>query len=210
VEPSLERKLIGGAALLGVDLGPAIVEALGRYLELLLLWNRRVNLTAVRIPEEIIEKHFVDSLAVLPHVPVAARSLVDVGTGGGFPGAVIALARPTLAVTLVESVRKKVAFLEALRRELPLRNVAILAGRVEDCTIRADVAVSRATWDLPEWLERGARLVVPGGLGEPGGYVLGMEGAEHHPLPPGAERHPYPLGRATRAVVVFHVERPAP
>jgi 16S rRNA (guanine527-N7)-methyltransferase len=176
-----------------------------KYLEILLLWNKRINLTAVRTPEEIREKHFDDSLAVLPHIPADTRTLIDVGSGAGFPGAVIAIERPSLQVTLVESNHKKSAFLEALKREIPLPNVRVRSERVE--VLRSapgfdpfDVAVSRATWDLPEWLAIGRTLVRPGGL------VIGMEGAETHDLPPGATRHPYRLGRATRAIITFHVE----
>jgi 16S rRNA (guanine527-N7)-methyltransferase len=197
LDPASDQILRAQAIALGVTIDDALAGALGRYLELLVLWNRRINLSSVRDPAGIVEKHFVDSLAALPHVPPDARTLVDVGSGGGFPGAVLALARPTLAVTLVEPVHKKAAFLEALRRELPLPNVTVEIGRAETSATRADVAISRATWDLLEWLPRGARLVAPAGL------VLGMEGAEEHELPPGATRHPYKLGGAKRAIVTY-------
>ena len=201
MDPSLERKLRDGARSVGVEVETSVVTALGRYLDILILWNRRVNLSAVRDPEAIVEKHFVDSLAVLLHVPAAARTLIDVGSGAGFPGAVLALARPDLDVTLVESIHKKTAFLEALKRQVPITNVHVRTARAESLDLKADVAVSRATWDVPEWLERGASLV------QPGGTVLGMEGSELHELPRGATRHPYKLGNAQRAIVVFHVER---
>ena len=201
MEPVLDQTLRAQARALspggGVAIDDALAAGLDRYLELLVLWNRRINLSSVRDAAGIVEKHFVDSLAALPHVPASAKTLVDVGSGGGFPGAVLALARPALAVTLLEPVHKKAAFLEALRRELPLPNVTVAIGRAETTATRADVAISRATWDLGEWLERGAGLVVPGGV------VLGMEGAEEHALPPGATRHPYRLGRAARAIVVW-------
>ncbi len=180
--------------------------ALDKYLELLVLWNRRINLTAVREPDEIREKHFADSLSLLPHIPRDARTLVDVGSGAGFPGAVLAVARPDLHVTLVESNHKKAAFLQTLRRELGLDNVTVLATRLESLLAKPDfqpfhVAVSRATWDLPEWLEWGKKLIAPGGL------VIGMEGADRHPLPPGAERVEYALGSAARAVVLYRPEQ---
>lgn len=173
-----------------------------KYLDLLLLWNRRINLTAVRDPEEIVEKHFLDSLAVVPHVPAETRSLIDVGSGPGFPGAIIALERPALAVTLLESNHKKTAFLSTLRREIPLPNVTVVSERLE-VFVRSprftpfDVAVSRATWELPTWLEHGRTLV------RPGGTVLGMEAAEQFELPAAASRHPYSLGSAKRAVIVL-------
>jgi 16S rRNA (guanine527-N7)-methyltransferase len=177
-------------------------DALDKYLELLLLWNKRINLTAVRDPEGIREKHFADSLALLPFIPAPARTLVDVGSGAGFPGAVLAVARPHLQVTLVESNQKKCAFLQTLRRELSLTNLTVFAVRVESLLARPDfqpfdVAVSRATWDLPEWLEVGRKLIHPGGL------VIGMEGADRHPLPPDAERVTYALGTTSRAAILF-------
>ena len=197
LEAALDQTLRAQARALGVEVDDALAAALGRYLDLLVLWNRRINLSSVRDPAGIVEKHFVDSLAALPHLPAAARTLVDVGSGAGFPGAVLALARPALAVTLVEPIHKKAAFLEALRRELPLPNVTVEIGRVETSPTRADVAISRATWDLLEWLPRGARLVTPGGL------VLGIKGAKTHALPPGATRHPYALGGAKRAIITY-------
>jgi 16S rRNA (guanine527-N7)-methyltransferase len=213
VEPELERLLRAGvsslvramasgdnaARLAALDDG--MVNAFSRYLDLLLLWNRRVNLSAVRDPAGIIEKHFVDSLATLSHIPEEARTLVDVGSGAGFPGAVIALARPDLSVTLVESIHKKTAFLEAVRRELALHNLTVQSRRIEELELAVDVAVSRATWDVNDWLRLGATLV------HPGGTVLGMEGSASHALPEGASRHPYPLGSATRAIVVLRVPR---
>jgi 16S rRNA (guanine527-N7)-methyltransferase len=170
-------------------MSPELEQHLARYLELLLFWNRKVNLTAVRDPAEIRDRHFADSLEAVRHIPDEARSLVDIGSGAGFPGAVIALARPALEVTLVESVRKKASFLEALRRDIPLPNVTVFAMRAEDWARCApalpDVAISRAVWDLSEWLAKAMAFV------RPGGTVLGMEGAERHELPAGATRHPY-------------------
>jgi 16S rRNA (guanine527-N7)-methyltransferase len=202
MDTALVRRLEAHARSLGVDLSPTVVSGLSRYLDLLLFWNRRINLTSVRDPAEVIDRHFIDCLAVVPYIPAGARSLVDVGSGGGFPGAVIALVLPELAVTLVESIHKKTAFLEALRRELPLPNVSVVATRVEDWVpaSRPEVAVSRATWDVAEWLQRGAALVGPGGT------VLAMEAAELHELPAGAVRHPYDHPSGRRAIVV-HVPR---
>jgi 16S rRNA (guanine527-N7)-methyltransferase len=161
-----------------------------RYVELLVFWNRRINLTAVREPDEIRTRHFDESLAASTHVPAAARTLVDVGSGAGFPGAVIALARPDLQVTLVESNHKKAAFLEAVRREVPVPNIAIRAARIESIGDRFDVATSRATFAIPEWLELGTNLVVPGGT------VIGFEGSQRFELPDNATRIPYGPGRA--------------
>ncbi len=192
-----------GALAVGVTLDERVMTGLSRYLSVLLLWNRRINLTAVREPEGIVDLCFVDSLAIVPHIVASVRTLIDVGSGAGFPGAVMALARPDIAVTLVESNHKKTAFLEAVRREIPLPNLVVKSVRIESLSPpHADVATSRATWDLAEWLAFGATLVRPGGM------VLGMEGAEEHALPAGAERHPYPSARAAgRSSHMFHVKR---
>jgi 16S rRNA (guanine527-N7)-methyltransferase len=180
----------------------ALDEALERYLGLLTTWNQRINLTAVREPSEIRRKHFEDSLTVVPHLPVEAQTLVDVGSGAGFPGAVLALACPALSVTLVESSHKKAAFLRTLVRELPLPRVRVESVRVE--ALREgpgfapfDVAISRATFDLPDWLKIGLTLV------HPSGTVIGMEGEELHPLPDGAIRIEVPVPGATRRLVVL-------
>ena len=180
--------------LLAMTAKPIPDETIDRYIELLVFWNRRINLTAVRAPDEIRARHFDESLSAVPHVPTSARTLVDVGSGAGFPGAVIALARPDLQVTLVESNHKKAAFLEAVRREVPVPNMAVRAARIETVADRFDVATSRATLALPEWLALGARLVVPGGT------VIGFEGSQQVDLPEGAVRFPH--GR-TRAVIVY-------
>lgn len=199
VDAALQQQIRSGAVRVGGVADTRVMQGLARYLELLLLWNRRVNLTAISEPTAIVEKHFVDSLAVYPHIPANARSIIDVGSGAGFPGAVLALARPDITVTLVESIHKKTAFLETLRRELPLPNLSVLAKRIEDVELRVDVAVSRATWDLPDWLSRGMDLV------HRPGRVIGMEGAELHSIPLGAVRHPYPLMDCTRAIIVLDV-----
>jgi 16S rRNA (guanine527-N7)-methyltransferase len=189
--------------------GDTLAEPLGRYLDLLLQWNARINLTAIRDADQVVERHFLDSLMVLRWIPAGARRLVDVGSGAGFPGAILALARPELQVTLVESNRKKAAFLEEVRRVVPVPGLRVEAVRAEDLARRLetapgqrfDVAVSRATLDLPEWLALGVRLVVPGGA------VVGMEGADRHTLLPGAMRHEYTLAGVPKAMVVFHVEQ---
>lgn len=188
---------------LGVALPAGSAAGFERYLSKLLEWNQRINLTAVTDPGDVVRKHFADSLALVPHVATSA-SLVDVGTGAGFPGAVVALVRPDLRVTLVEPSHKRAAFLRVLVRELPLPQVEV-RGETYEVAVgalgpRFDAAVSRATWDLPDWLERGRALVHPGGL------VLGMEGAEVHPqLPDGATRHTVPLPDATRAIITLPV-----
>ena len=202
--PELRAALERGARHVGVTLDEPVVELLGRYLDLLVVWNRKINLTAVRDAADIVTRHFVDSLAVAPFLPTAAATLVDVGSGAGFPGAVLAAARPGLAVPLVESSHKKAAFLRTIRRELPLSALTVLTERAEALPGQAgfqpfDVAVSRATWGLLDWLPIGVSLVR-----RPGGLVIGMEGAERHALPAGARRIEYSLDGARRALVLLN------
>lgn len=189
------------AAALGVALTDETADHFDKYLALLNRWSASVNLVGTRDPEEIARFHLADSLALLPHLG-GARRAIDVGSGAGLPGAALAIARPDLEVTALEPVHKKHAFLAAVRRELGLGNFTPLAERDEQHRAGAafgpyDLAVSRATWAVPEWLERGARLV------RPGGRVLAMEGRDRHELPAGATRHSYQLGDRARAVVVL-------
>ncbi len=164
MEPAIKSRLVNGAARLGVSLDAPTVAKLGRYLELLLLWNRKINLTAITDPVQVVDRHFLDSLVVAPLLGDAA-GLVDVGSGAGFPGAVLAILRPTLAVTCVESVRKKVAFLQTLKTELA-PNLEPVCARHDELIRQGrtfDVAISRATWDPAAWVREGADLVGPRG-----------------------------------------------
>lgn len=155
-----------GAATLGVNLSTDQEARLVRYVELLLSWNEKINLTAVTEPRAMIDKHLLDSLALLPLLPGAPGTrVIDVGTGAGLPAVVLAIARPDLLVTAVESIHKKVTFVRAVVRELDLELV-VEPIRLEAFAAPApfDVAVSRATFEPAEWVERGAPLVGRGGL----------------------------------------------
>lgn len=202
-DPKPIEMLVADAAAFGVELSEGAVAHFDKYLALLNKWSASVNLVGTRDPDAIARFHLADSLALVPHLGGAHR-VVDVGSGGGLPGAVLAIARPDLEVTALEPVHKKHAFLAALKRELGLTGFTPLALRDEQYRaapgfLAHDAAVSRATWALPEWLERGARLV------RPGGRVLAMEGRDQHDLSARASRHSYPLGGRTRAVVVLEV-----
>jgi len=189
------------AAALGVDLTADASAHFDKYLALLNRWSASVNLVGTRDPVEVARFHLADSLALLPHLG-DARRVVDVGSGAGLPGAALAIARPDLEITALEPIHKKHAFLAAIRREIGLPGFTPIAERDEQHRAAADyrpydLAVSRATWAVPEWLVRGGELV------RLGGRVLAMEGRDLHDLPPGATRHPYQLGDRTRAVVVL-------
>lgn len=194
---STRTTLTAAATAVGVE---ARVPALLDYIEAFARWNQRINLSAARTPDEITE-HVVDCLALVPHVPEGAR-VVDIGSGGGLPGIVLAATRLDLQMTCVEPIHKKAAFLRQAARDLTLR-VTILTQRVDGLERAYDVAVSRATFDPATWLDVGLDLVVPGGI------VLAMEGLEQIPLPPNATRHPYHLRDRTRAIII-RTSPPAP
>jgi len=163
---------------LDIVLGPDCRPQLDAYRELLLDWNARVNLTAIRAPREILIKHFLDSLTVLKHLPPTG-GLLDIGTGGGFPGLVLKIARPSLPVTLVEARGRKVAFLEEVRRRLGLTGCTILhqhLGAADPALSgQFSAVVSRAFRNPGEFLQLSRGFLSPGGcsiamLG-PGGAV---------------------------------------
>src|ERR1700739_2299273 len=109
-------------------LSPEIAAKFDEYLALILRWNARMNLTAIREPNEILRRHFVESIACAQELPTVILTLLDFGSGGGFPGLPIALCRPEISVTLAESQGKKAAFLNEAVRTLNL-NTKVFAGR---------------------------------------------------------------------------------
>jgi 16S rRNA (guanine527-N7)-methyltransferase len=123
-------------------------------LSLLLEWNKSINLTGITEPSEVVSKHFLDSLTVLEYIPATAKTLIDVGSGAGFPGLPIAITRPDIKVTLLESIAKKVNFLEECIDKLNLENVESMVGRAEDAARlpelreQFDVATARAVAHL--------------------------------------------------------------
>lgn len=134
----------GLAQLPGPDLAAGQVAQLLDYLDLLARWNRTYNLTAVRAPAEMVTRHILDSLAVLPWIP--GGRLLDAGSGAGLPGIPLAIARPELQVTLLDSAGKKIRFLSHVCRELRLGNAAPLQARLETYAPESpfDAIVSRA------------------------------------------------------------------
>lgn len=195
----LAERLEPFAAELGVGVPAEALQPLAVYVRLVLTWGQRTNLTGARTAEVIADEHVADALALLPWLPEAAFRLLDVGSGAGLPGLVLALLRPDAEVVLLEPRKKRQAFLAHAIRELGLRGrVQSRAERLEDhrAATPYDVAVSRATWPAAEWLERAAGAV------RVGGRVIGLEGAERGPLPAGAQRHPYTLAGRARAVVL--------
>lgn len=156
-----------GAAVIGLRVDAEQLRLLARHVDLLLKWNKSINLTAITDPAEVVEKHVLDSLAVAPLVPQG--SLLDAGTGAGFPGIPIAIVKPHLEVVLVDSVQKKVAFLKNVLAELKLPKVRAVAARLEGDPANEDLprvhcAVARAYAAPRPWLELADHYVLPGGL----------------------------------------------
>jgi 16S rRNA (guanine527-N7)-methyltransferase len=163
-----EAALDRGLAELGLELPAGARERLLDYVALLVKWNRTYNLTAIRDPLAMVAHHLLDSLAVLPHLPLARTGarLADAGSGAGLPGIPLALARPQWRVALAESSQKKAAFLRQAAIELALDNVEVHEGRVEAWRPATlfDVVISRAFAALTEFLALCRHLVAPSGV----------------------------------------------
>jgi 16S rRNA (guanine527-N7)-methyltransferase len=156
-----------GAAPLGVTLGTTQAHRLADFAALLLRWNAVHNLTAIRAGEDFLTHHLLDSLALAPFVLRAGGSgarVLDLGSGGGLPGIVLAIALPGASFTLVDAVRKKCAFLTQARLDLGLENVEVVHGRVERLQAAPfDVVVSRALTTLTQFVAWTRHLLMPQG-----------------------------------------------
>ena len=147
----------------GLDpLSPGTSERFGDYCFLLIRWNARVNLTAIRDEENILSRHFVESIACARALPAGIDMLLDFGSGAGFPGIPISLCRPEIAVTLAESQGKKAAFLQEAVRALGI-SATVHAGRAETLGTRFGCVTLRAVDRMPLAVEAAAKLVRPGG-----------------------------------------------
>ena len=156
-----------GLAELHLALPDAARAQLMAYVTLLAKWNRTYNLTAIDDPLRMVSHHLLDSLVVLPHLPMSgAANLADAGSGAGLPGIPLAIARPEWRVTLAESSDKKCAFLRQAALELGLRNVEVHQGRVEQWqpVQRFAVVISRAFAELSRFVAACRHLIAPGGL----------------------------------------------
>jgi len=188
-----ERLLADTAAAWGLPLDPNQLRQFARYTDELLAWNAHTNLTAITDRQAIYVRHFLDSLALARFWGPPPATLVDIGTGAGFPGVPLKILHPPLAVTLIESVGKKTAFLKHLIAILGLEQVRVVTGRAETVghdpgqRERYDVATARAVADLRVLAEYALPLLRVGGL------LLAPKGA-------GAERE---IEGARRAVALL-------
>jgi len=166
-----QRLLAPGLKNLGLNLPEVGEVKLLRYVELLARWNQAYNLTAIRDPGEMLTKHVLDSLAVLPFV--ATGPCADVGTGAGLPGIPLAIARPEVRFTLLDSNGKKTRFVTQAVAELKLGNVEVVQARTEawEPPVPFPQVLSRAFASLQDFAG------LAGGLAAPGGRLLAMKGA---------------------------------
>jgi 16S rRNA (guanine527-N7)-methyltransferase len=183
--------LADGARALKVELSEAQSAKLLDYVALLAKWNAVYNLTAIRDPRQMLIQHILDSLSIVPHL--AGRgpsSVLDVGSGGGLPGIVLAIALPDWTITLNDIVQKKTAFQAQAKAQLGLGNLSVVTGRVEtlrpgvEVAEKFDVIVSRAFAELADFVTLARHLVADGGA------IWAMKGvrpeAEIGRLPAGA------------------------
>ncbi|CAA2100107.1 16S rRNA (guanine(527)-N(7))-methyltransferase RsmG [Variovorax paradoxus] len=186
--------LRAGASALGVALSDRQADQLLAYGTLMLKWNKVYNLTALRDPASVLTHHLLDSLAAVAPLQrewAGKGKLLDVGSGGGLPGVVIAIMRPDLEVSCLDAVAKKAAFVQQVSAELELPNLRGLHARVELLDGSYEVISSRAFASLPDFFNGSMKLLAPGGV------WLAMKGKV-----PGDE-----LAALASGVSVFHVEQ---
>ena len=165
---TLRRELTRGLERMQIEVTGDQCDALAGYVELLVKWNKVINLTAVRDPHEMVRRHILDSLAV--HKYIDSDTLIDAGAGAGLPGIPLAILKPHMNVTLIDSVAKKTRFIQQAATELKLANVTALHSRVEEVEIQAQLVIARA-FAAPEKLAGLTRHLLP-----PGGRLLAMVG----------------------------------
>jgi 16S rRNA (guanine527-N7)-methyltransferase len=161
---ALSQILFDGIRELKLDLTETQQGQLMDYLALMAKWNKVYNLTSLRDPMQMVTHHLLDSLAAVPAF-AGATNVLDVGAGGGLPGIVLAIARPDMAVSLVDTVHKKTAFLTQVKAELGLANVTVYTARVEQLSVprKFDVITSRAFADLSDFVNWSGHLLEEGG-----------------------------------------------
>ncbi|MFS2015148.1 16S rRNA (guanine(527)-N(7))-methyltransferase RsmG [Massilia sp. CT11-108] len=161
---ALSAVLGEGIAAMGLDVNPAQQDKLMNYLALMFKWNAVYNLTSLRDPMQMVTHHLLDSLAAVPAF-AAAQNVLDVGSGGGLPGIVLAIVRPDMKVSMIDTVHKKTAFLTQVKAELGLANVTVYTARVEQLQVsdKFDVITSRAFADLSDFVNWSSHLLADGG-----------------------------------------------
>ncbi len=164
-----QEKIQQGSDALGLSLSDEQCEKLATYIGLLDKWNKVYNLTSVRDPEEMISRHLLDSLAILPYL--TGDTLLDVGSGGGLPGIPIAIVKPEMAVTLLDSNSKKTRFLQQAKAELGLDNVTVVHARIEQADLPLfSIVTARAFSTIKDMIDLAGKHC------DDAGYLLLMKG----------------------------------
>jgi 16S rRNA (guanine527-N7)-methyltransferase len=171
---------------LGIDASRAQLAQFQAHFDLLLRWNAKTNLTSVRDPDEILRRHFAESAYLTKVLPLGPGTLIDVGSGGGFPGVPAKIMSPQTRVILVESVTKKAAFLKEAARAVDLPGLEVFAGRFEDLPETAAKWLTMRAVRLDSQLINDIRRIVPRGtlaifMGE--ADAQGLTGVKIHPIP---------------------------
>ncbi|MGO4478828.1 16S rRNA (guanine(527)-N(7))-methyltransferase RsmG [Massilia sp. 2TAF26] len=164
---ALAQVLRDGIAEMQLEVSPSQQEQLLDYLALMFKWNSVYNLTSLRDPMQMVTHHLLDSLAAVPAF-AGANNVLDVGAGGGLPGIVLAVVRPDMKVSMIDTVHKKTAFLTQVKAQLGLANVSVYTMKVQELEVsdKFDVITSRAFADLSDFVEWSAHL-----LAEQGRYI---------------------------------------
>lgn len=206
--PDLHEKLVLCADRFGHTLTERNLGHLIGWIELLVAWNQRIDLTAARSADELVDLAVADALVAIGTIPIGAR-VVDVGTGAGAPGLAVALIRPDVDTTLVESSAKRIAFLRTVTGSLGVC-VKLVRDRAERIVgmSRWDFAISRATFEPSAWLRLGLSLVEPAD-----GRVLVLLAREEPPAMDGALNlqridYTWPLTQARRTLCVYAARAP--
>ena len=171
-----KEKLITSVDALGITLSEMQLKQFYTYMNLLIDWNKKINLTAIVEPNEIILKHFVDSLTILKYISDGTK-IIDVGTGAGFPGIPLKIAKPSIEIVLLDSLQKRINFLEEVIKQLHIEKIKTIHSRVEDFgkdqkyREKFDMATSRAVANLSTLSEYLLPLV------KVGGKVISMKGS---------------------------------
>ncbi len=172
---TLQSYLERGAEELGIAISSRQLESFTIYANELCKWNRKINLTSITLPEEIAVKHFLDSITILKHVDVSGN-LMDLGSGGGFPGIPIKILSPEMRVVSVDAVEKKINFQRHISRALHLNGFTALHSRVENLTPEYqnsfNCVVSRAFTDIAEFVKYALPLLAEQGI------IIAMKGKD--------------------------------
>lgn len=216
----MSKTLVDGLSQFDLQLSAEIIAAEMTYLDELLRWNQRINLTSIKKREEAIEKHLIDSLLLLPYLD-KTKKIIDLGSGGGLPGIPLAIASPSMEVVSVDSIGKKINFQKHIKRLLSINNLRIIQCRAEmldQTTLEGqscDLVVARAFTSIETLLEYATPWL------KPGGRVIAMKGpagdkelTSASPLvrqsgftDPLVVSHQLPFSNAERQLLIFTLDQ---